>query len=908
VVAFLVRLAVGQQHDELALLFGVPVALLGVGLGRRAGLAGAGVAIGLLFLRAEIQDVELTALDVAIRAVGFVALGAGLGHMSDRRRRDLELLDAVFESADDALYVKDRDGRYRLMNRRGAQMLRRPLEAILGHTDVDLLGPAGASALGTDRAVLASGRPERFESELRLDEDTRVFSSVKSALRDRMGRVAGIVGVTRDVTDTRRTQADLLATEERFRHLVESVEDYAIVSLDPEGRITSWNAGAERITGWRSAEVLGRHVGVLCADEERAAGLPEAKLRQAAECGRFAAEQRKQRKDGSSYWASVTLTAQRDEAGGLRGFAEVTRDISARRRTQEELRAAEARFRTAFEEAPMGIMLADLQGTCFQANAALAAMLGTRPDALLGMAYSELCAPDEAATLERMVTELAAGERAGWQGEHRLRAVDGRAFWALVSLSAVRDEEGRPAYYIVQAQDVTERRRAEDALAHQALHDPLTGLPNRVLLLDRLEHALERQRREGSLAALLFVDLDRFKPVNDSLGHAAGDLVLSEVARRLGEAVRAGDTVARLGGDEFVLFAERLEGGRDAVIVAERAAAAIREPISVEAHTVHLDASIGIAFAGGEDPEELLGNADAAMYEAKQQRTNHALYDERMRVHAHGRVALEADLRRALAAREIAVHYQTQVDLATGALVGVEALARWEHPKRGLVLPGDFVPLAEETGLIAELGDQVLETACRDAARWARSPARPLVVSVNLSASQFAGRELATRVATVLDHTGLDPALLCLEITETAVMRDVQAARRALDALKTLGVRIAIDDFGTGYSSLSYLTRFPVDVLKIDRLFVQGLERAEEAALVGAIIAMGHALGVTIVAEGIETDAQRDELSWLTCDVGQGFRFGRAQEREAIASLLRSGRRFGSSSRQPRPALTAGGV
>jgi len=840
------------------------------------------------------QGMEVTAL---------AALGVGLAGLGRRRRRDLERLEDVFEGVDDALYLKDRDGRYRLMNGRGAQMLRRPLEAILGRTDAELSGPTSGSAGETDM-----GRPRRFEGELRLGDETLVLSCVETPLRDAAGRVTGVAGVARDVTQARKLESDLRAGHERFRVLVDSVEDYAIVSLDPEGRVTSWNAGAGRITGWTDREMLGRDVAVLCSPEARAAGLPEQELREAARHGRYAAEQLKQRKDGSRYWASVTLTAQRDESGALRGFVKVTRDISERRRSEEELRAAEARFRTAFEEAPTGIMLADLQGRCVQANAALAAMLGTTPEALLGVCYQELCPSEDAAAMRQALAGVVAGTRDGWQDERRLRGVDGRVFWALVSLSTVRDGAGAPAHFIVQAQDVTERRRAEDALAHQALHDPLTGMPNRLLLLNRLEHALERRSRETTLAALLFVDLDRFKPVNDSLGHAAGDLVLMEVARRLGEAVRAGDTVARLGGDEFVLFAERLEGGRDAVVVAERAAAAIREPIFVEAHTVHLDASIGIAFAGGEDPEELLGNADAAMYEAKQQRTNHALYDERMRVHAHGRVALEADLRRALAAREIAVHYQPQVDLATGAPVGMEALARWEHPTRGLVLPGDFVPLAEETGLIAELGDQVLETACRDAARWARSHARPLVVSVNLSASQFAGRELATRVATVLDDAGLDPALLCLEITETAVMRDVQAARRALDALKTLGVRIAIDDFGTGYSSLSYLTRFPVDVLKIDRLFVQGLERAEEAALVGAIIAMGHALGVTIVAEGIETDAQRDELSWLTCDVGQGFRFGRAQEREAIASLLRSGRRFGSSSRQPRPALTAGGV
>jgi len=897
---FALRLAVGPGHEELVLLYAIPVAILGVALGPLAGVAGAAVAIALLVARVAIQDLDLAPADYLIRAGGLLALGIGLGVLSEHRRRAAEMLRAVVESATDAVYLKDTDGRYRIINTAGAAMMGRTPEEMLGRTDVEIFGEVGRSAAAADRRVLSTGRPDRVEGEVTVRGDSRVLSTSQSPLRDNLGRLRGVVGVSRDVTEHRRTLAALAASEERFRLLVDGVEDYAICMLDPQGRVVSWNRGAERIEGHRAEDIVGTSFAVGYPPEAREAGEPERDLAEAARTGRAAVEAMRVRADGSRYWASVVITALRGEGGELRGFAKVTHDISAIRRREQELSAAELRFRMAFEEAPTGIALADLQGAVFQANAALAEMVGTEVRALFGSTLTGLVHDDHAPVVARAVAELLAGERASTQGELRLRPADGRLLWALVSLTLVRDVADAPAYFIVQAQDVTERRRAEAALAHQALHDPLTGLPNRTLLLDRLGHALDRARREPALAALLFVDLDRFKPVNDSLGHAAGDVVLVEVARRLADVVRGGDTVARLGGDEFVVFAERLDSPQDALQVAQRAAAAIREPIEVEGHALHLDASIGIAFADNEAPDELLANADAAMYEAKQRRAEHALYHEQMRSRASRRLELETGLRRALDAGEIAVRYQPQVDLATGEPVGVEALARWQDPRRGLVLPGEFVPLAEETGLIGPLGDRVLALACHDAAGWAAA-GTPVTVAVNLSPRQFAAPGLVARVSEALADSGLDPERLCLEITETAVMNDVEAARSMLAALKALGVGIAIDDFGTGYSSLSYLTRFPVDVLKIDRSFVHGLERSDEAALVGAIIAMGHALGVRIVAEGIESESQVEELSWLTCDIGQGFLFGAAQDEGAIRALLDSRRRFGPAGRLRRP-------
>jgi diguanylate cyclase (GGDEF)-like protein/PAS domain S-box-containing protein len=446
--------------------------------------------------------------------------------------------------------------------------------------------------------------------------------------------------------------------------------------------------------------------------------------------------------------------------------------------------------------------------------------------------------------------------------------------------------------------DALERQSIEDDIRHRALHDPLTGLPNRALFLDRVEHALARLGRRTSLAAIMFLDLDHFKLINDSLGHHVGDELLAAAAPRLSQAVRVSDTVARFGGDEFGVLLEDIRSPRDAIETAERIASSFARPFVLGDGRHVVSTSIGIALArGGERPQELIRDADAAMYRAKERgRARYELFDEAMRGRAIARLQVENDLRGALDRGELRLDYQPIVSLRHRSVVGAEALLRWEHPQRGVVLPSEFVGIAEENGLIEPIGRWALERACRQAVRWQREQpeAPPIGVSVNLSVVQFARRDLPQIVDSALRASDLDPALLSLEITESVMLRDVEAFTDALGALKEIGVKLVLDDFGTGYSSLGYLTRLPLDVLKIDRSFVEGLGvDRRDTAIAEAIVAMSRALSLEVVAEGVETEAQLAELDRLGCDLAQGFYFSRPVSPRKIAELLRpaTGRR-----------------
>jgi diguanylate cyclase (GGDEF)-like protein len=420
-----------------------------------------------------------------------------------------------------------------------------------------------------------------------------------------------------------------------------------------------------------------------------------------------------------------------------------------------------------------------------------------------------------------------------------------------------------------------ERKRAEVELAHQAMHDALTALPNRALFYDRLGQALNRVGRHSTAAAVLFLDLDRFKLINDSLGHGAGDKLLVSVAERLSNVLRGGDTAARFGGDEFVILCEDVSGERQAIAIAERIAAELDAPFTVGGDEVFVRTSVGIALATepGARPEALIRDADAAMYRAKERGGGvYEVFDDQMRERAVRRMETENALHRALDRGEFVMHYQPIVQMATGALHGVEALARWEHPQRGLVMPGEFIEAAEETGLIITLGAWAFEAACRQSAAWGG----PTMMSVNLSARQCGHPDLVATFGEILRRTGADPASVCLEITETALMEDVDTSTATLSALKELGLTLALDDFGTGYSSLRALQHFPVDVVKIDRSFIAPIEHdPQEAAIVAAVISLSHALGLRTVAEGIETIAQVDRLRALGCDLAQGFYFAK---------------------------------
>jgi diguanylate cyclase (GGDEF)-like protein len=444
--------------------------------------------------------------------------------------------------------------------------------------------------------------------------------------------------------------------------------------------------------------------------------------------------------------------------------------------------------------------------------------------------------------------------------------------------------------YAEQASLALTAAKTADTVRH-AFNDPLTGLPNRALLLDRMELTLGRGEREGKPVTVLFLDLDGFKLVNDSLGHLAGDRLLIDVARRLDSCVRRGDTVARLGGDEFAILLGEVGEHERAAGVAERVIDAFGEPFDLLGREVFVSASIGIA-AGLDEPEDLLRNADVAMYRAKRsQPGTYATFERSMHEAVVQRLELEADLRRVIDRDELVLHYQPIVDLVQGSVVGVEALLRWDHPQRGLVAPLQFVPMAEETGLIVALGRWVLDEACRRAATWrAELGASAPWVSVNISGRQLVDSGLARDVRAALAAADLPPEALAVEITETVLVQDVKLAVERLEELRRLGVLVAIDDFGTGYSSLRYLRRFPADLLKVAKPFVDGLADPKDAALVQTILGLGRSLGLVAIAEGIETDDQHRRLAALGCPLGQGYLFARPVLPDALDDLLRSGR------------------
>ena len=477
------------------------------------------------------------------------------------------------------------------------------------------------------------------------------------------------------------------------------------------------------------------------------------------------------------------------------------------------------------------------------------------------------------------------------------RLVRGERRWLQWTDRAIFGERGQIVEFQSVGRDVTERKLLEEQLTLRAHYDPVTGLPNRTLFTERLARALANRRRRRGGIAVLFLDMDGFKLINDSLGHDAGDALLAVVGGRLAACLRAGDTPARFGGDEFAVLIGGIADPSDAVRGAERILDALRPPFAVAGREVFLTAGVGIALRMPEDPaasaDELVREADIALYRAKAAGKAHAaVFDPSMNTQILERVNLEADLRRAVDRGEMRLEYEPEVDLQSGRIVGMEALARWEHPGRGLLAPADFVRVAEEAGLIVPIGRWVLGEACRQARAWqGRYPGEPrLLMSVNLSARELQQPDLVEHVAAVLDETGLAPACLRLEITESVLMDDAPATEAVVRALRALGVRLAIDDFGTGYSSLAYLRRFPVHTLKVDRSFVTPLDRDEQAtAIVRAVTALGHALGMEVTAEGVETAAQWSRLSAIGCNYGQGYHFARPAPAEAMSALLATG-------------------
>jgi diguanylate cyclase (GGDEF)-like protein/PAS domain S-box-containing protein len=691
--------------------------------------------------------------------------------------------------------------------------------------------------------------------------------------------------------EARDREQELLASQQHLRDLIDATSAVVFVkALD--GRYLFVNRRYEELCGFEPGSVEGKTDTELWpAPFAAAVRVNDMRVLDALVPLEF--EER-----GPDPESPVTFLAVKfplfDPDGEPYAIAGISTDITDRKIAEGRLRESEERFRLLAENAQDFIFRYRLKPTpAFEyVSPACEAITGHAPEELYAdpALIFELI---EAQHVEMMRDEgRTPSLRQAWEIE--VTRKDGSKLWVEQRLSLILDADGAIGGVEGIARDVTARKEAEQQLAHQALHDSLTGLPNRRLLIDRVEQALARREREGAHVAVILLDLDRFKLVNDSWGHTAGDGVLIAVAERLLQAVRSSDTVARFGGDEFVVVHEGVGGAWEAARFGERLARAVAGDLNIKGEQVFVSASLGIAIGGADDSAEaLLRDADSAMYKAKERgRGRVELFDADARGRAESRLVAEAALRRAVEREEFTVLYQPIVAVADGRVMGAEALVRWDLPDGARVSPTNFIPLAEETGLIVPLGQWVLDQACDQLRRW-REEGVPLgTVSVNLSARQLAAGSFAMAVSEAIRRNALDPSSLSFEITESMLMEDVEFSIESLVGLKALGVRLAVDDFGTGYSSLAYLKRLPLDSVKIDRAFVDGLGTdPNDSAIVAAVVAMAGALGLAVTAEGVETPQQLEELRRLGCASAQGYLFARPLAPEVLGAVVRAGNR-----------------
>ena len=719
----------------------------------------------------------------------------------------------------------------------------------------------------------------------------RRFDIREQALaRDKHDQVTRIIGVAKDITDQIEASESLRDSEQRYRMLAESISD-VIFSTDSKLSLNYVSPSVQSVlgfevdwifqNGWQSTianpqQLTGIYI--LMDRVSKALDKPEqlAQLRSQVQTQLFLFDCL--RADGRKIPIELRLVLVWDEHGAFEGVLGVGRDISQQRRAEKDLRMAA----TVFEHSTSAILITDPAGYIVQANEAFSRVSGYAVSQVLDQLPNMLTVDEQQeAHLRYVLKQL--HQHSTWEGEVWLKRRNGEHYPAWVGITAVLDDEGDLASYVCFFSDISERKASEQRIHRLAYYDALTHLPNRTLFQDRLHTALQSAERQKSWVVLMFLDLDRFKPINDSLGHAAGDRMLKEMATRLLGCVDDDDTVARMGGDEFTLLlqprASREAALNRAITVAEQILASLVKPFVLEGREFFVTASIGIALSpqDGNELSQLMKNADTAMYHAKERgKNNFQFYQADMNASALERLELESDLRHALEQEEFVLYYQPQFSGDGKRLTGAEALLRWRHPRRGLVPPGDFIPVLEELGLVVDVGDWVISEACRQLKAWHQAKVRVPKVSVNISARQFSDGQLGTRIATILKETGLPPACLELELTESILMREVSEAMQILAGLKNLGLSIAVDDFGTGYSSLNYLKQFPIDVLKIDRTFVDGLPSGEQDAQIArAIIAMAHSLNLAVIAEGVETHEQLDFLREHGCDEVQGYLFGR---------------------------------
>ncbi len=786
----------------------------------------------------------------------------------------------------------DCDRRYRFVNNTFLQQRGKSREDVIGRTTEEILGADAARLADPYVAKAMAGETVTYERLVQsVDGQSRWFSVRTVPDVDTDGRVQGLYIVGIDIHDIKVAQATLESSESELRIAMDSLP-HPMVYVDRDFRYRMVNKRVEAMLGKSREELLGKNLREVFGEKRFAEVMP---FWQRALRGETVTAERLIGTDPATQrWMVVRYTPRYDNTGNIIGLYSAATDINELKRAEIDLRHANWLLSSHFENTPLAVIEWDPAFRVRRWSSQAEKIFGWREEELAGKHYRDWKFVVESdATQADAMTEKLIGKR-----EPRATILlrnhrkDGRVIWCEWYNSSLRDDAGNIVSILSLAQDVTTRVLAEERLMHQATHDSLTGLPNRAMLQDRLRQAISRARRGGHRIAAMFIDLDRFKDVNDTLGHRIGDELLREMAARLGRVVRDGDLLVRLSGDEFMVVLEQVTDLESPGVVALKLLEEIRQPSRIEGHDIHISGSIGISVFpdDAEDVETLLKNADMAMYRAKELGKNgHQVFSADLAEHGSTARLMENALRSAVVRQEFELYYQPKVDMQSGGIIGAEALLRWHHPTRGTLAPGEFIHLAEESGLVHEIGDWVLQSAFAQARRWHDAGFTTLRIAINLSAGQFRATNLAERIRERIGREGCRPQSIEVEVTETSMLRDPDGVGRALASLREMGLRVAIDDFGTGYSSLSHLKRFPIDTLKIDKSFVADLltDRGD-SAIVSAIIALARALDMDVIAEGVETAAQRDMLAAQGCDAYQGFLFSPALPAAQFQAMLQS--------------------
>ena len=793
------------------------------------------------------------------------------------------------------LIALDAAGRVQLVNRKGCEMLGLPEADILGKDWFDHFLPVRIrngvrEAFG--QMLEDNVAPVEYQENVILthDGEERIVAWHNTILRDEAGKMNGVLSSGEDVTESRRAEQALRDSRERLRLLLDSMAE-AAYGIDADGNCTFVNRAFLKIMGYRDeSEVLGKSIHALIHHSHADGSIypgSDCKIHRAylANQAINVSDEVFWRKDGVAipveYWSNPIVTDDR-VVGAISTFIDITR----RKRAEAQIGLAAK----VFEQSGEGIVITDAQGTIIMVNQAFTAITGYSEAEALGQTPGMLASGRHDQAYYRAMWETLARE-GRWQGEVWNRRKDGSLYPESLSIIRVLGAQGEVLHYIGIFSDITRHKETQAHIQRLAHFDPLTGLPNRALLGDRVGHELSAAQRNRTKLAILFVDLDHFKNVNDTLGHRVGDELLVTVATRLKSAVREVDTVSRQGGDEFILILPDTDAD-GAAHVAEKLLEAVAQPCQIESFELGVTLSIGIALypADGEDFEALSKSADAAMYRAKHDgRNTYRFFTAEMQARSAHNLQMENALRRAVERKQLRLHYQPQVSLQDGRLIGIEALLRWQHPDFGMIAPAEFIPIAEESGQILPIGEWALRSAVRQMKAWIDAGLAPMTMAVNLSAIQFRHPHLPELVTQILDEVNLPPQFLELELTESVAMDDAPAAIAVMDRLSARGVRMSIDDFGTGYSSLSYLKRFKVHRLKIDQSFVRDIgEDPEDRAIVSAIIGLAGSLGLLTIAEGVETEGQLAFLREQGCNEVQGYYFSKPLPAEQFTSFVQT--------------------